>query len=48
MRRLATLVVTALSLALASTAGAQRTEGDYVARDFRFASGETLPQLRIH
>jgi len=23
-------------------------EGDFVARDFRFASGETLPELRIH
>ena len=23
-------------------------EGDYVIRDFRFASGETLPELRIH
>jgi homoserine O-acetyltransferase/O-succinyltransferase len=23
-------------------------EGDYVIRDFRFASGESLPQLRIH
>ena len=23
-------------------------EGDYVLRDFKFASGETLPQLRIH
>ncbi len=23
-------------------------EGDYVARDFRFASGETLPELRLH
>jgi homoserine O-acetyltransferase/O-succinyltransferase len=24
------------------------TEGDYTIRDFKFASGETLPQLRIH
>src|SRR5437870_4502802 len=24
------------------------TEGDYTIRDFRFASGETLPELRIH
>lgn len=23
-------------------------EGDYTIRDFRFASGETLPELRIH
>ncbi len=32
----------------ASTAAAQRVEGDHVVRDFRFASGETLPELRIH
>ena len=24
------------------------TEGDFVTRDFRFASGESLPELRIH
>ena len=24
------------------------TEGDFVARDFKFASGETLPELRVH
>jgi homoserine O-acetyltransferase len=24
------------------------TEGDYVIRDFKFASGETMPELRIH
>ena len=24
------------------------TEGDYTVRDFKFASGETLPELRIH
>ena len=24
------------------------TEGDFVLRDFRFASGETMPELRIH
>src|SRR6185503_11119827 len=28
--------------------GAQRTEADHVIRDFRFASGERLPELRIH
>jgi homoserine O-acetyltransferase len=26
----------------------QATEGDFVIKDFRFASGETLPELRIH
>src|ERR1700733_3645541 len=24
------------------------TEGDYVIRDFKFTSGETLPELKIH
>ncbi|MGZ5022473.1 MAG: alpha/beta fold hydrolase, partial [Chthoniobacterales bacterium] len=24
------------------------TEGDYVIKDFKFADGETLPELRIH
>src|SRR5437773_8603792 len=24
------------------------TEGDYVVRDFKFTSGETLPELRLH
>src|SRR3982751_3178830 len=24
------------------------TEGDYVIRDFKFASGESLPELKIH
>lgn len=36
-------------LVLASAAClAQRTESDFVARNFRFASGEVLPELRIH
>ena len=26
----------------------QATDGDFVMKDFRFASGETLPELRIH
>jgi homoserine O-acetyltransferase/O-succinyltransferase len=26
----------------------QPTEGDFIVRDFRFASGETLPELRLH
>ena len=29
-------------------AGLADTEGDFVIRDFRFASGETLPELRLH
>ena len=35
--------------ALAQTDYASRlTEGDFVLRDFRFASGESLPELSIH
>ena len=26
----------------------QVTEADFIAHDFRFASGETMPELRIH
>ena len=42
-----------LASALLWTAGAAAeippaTEGDFVLRDFRFASGETLPELRLH
>ena len=40
--------VTALIALLAMPADAQRVEGDWVARDFTFASGEKLPELRIH
>ena len=44
-----TLFRIALVLSLASGAlGAQGTQGDYVAADFRFASGEVLPALRLH
>ena len=37
-----------VALMLASPAPAQPVEGDYVARDFTFASGETLPALTLH
>jgi homoserine O-acetyltransferase len=37
-----------LTLAAFSPAAAQRTEGDFIARNFRFAGGETLSELRIH
>jgi homoserine O-acetyltransferase len=48
--------VAALTLALPpSNAGAQSTswanagrQGDFVIRDFRFTTGETLPELRLH
>lgn len=39
---------TGVAAALPAASGAQRVERDYVIRDFRFASGETLPELRIH
>ncbi len=50
--RLRTLSVAA-ALAAAPLAAQQQqpprvTEGDWIARDFRFASGETLPELRLH
>ena len=35
-------------LSSALGAGDRPLEGDYVVRDFRFASGETLPELRLH
>jgi homoserine O-acetyltransferase len=35
-------------IAFAVPAYAQRNEADFTARDFRFVSGETLPELRIH
>jgi homoserine O-acetyltransferase len=46
---LAVLIFGAATL-LAQQAGQLPTpkEGDYVSRDFRFTSGETLPELRMH
>lgn len=37
-----------LCLGTAAAAAPQVTEGDYVVRDFRFRSGEALPELRLH
>jgi homoserine O-acetyltransferase len=37
-----------LAAAVAPAAAYPASEGDYVIRDFRFASGESLPELRIH
>ena len=54
MHRLILLVVMGWLCAAAVPAHAatdyasQLTEGDVVLRDFRFASGEALPELRIH
>jgi homoserine O-acetyltransferase len=51
MRKLA-IALTACAAFLASAAMAAPVvapkEGDFVARDFKFRSGETLPELRLH
>src|SRR5439155_1656875 len=38
----------ALLLLLTGASAARAAEGDFVARDFRFKSGETLAELRLH
>jgi homoserine O-acetyltransferase len=43
--RLSLLVAWAL---VPAAAIAQRTESDFVAKNFRFVTGETMPELRIH
>ena len=48
IRRLLVVALAALAPALAAQAPAFGTPGDYVIRDFRFASGEKLPTLRLH
>ncbi len=35
-------------LLLASTLSAQGVQGDYIAKNFKFVSGETMPELRLH
>jgi homoserine O-acetyltransferase len=42
------LLVAAAALAQQPPANVAAQEGDYVARDFHFRSGETLPELRMH
>jgi homoserine O-acetyltransferase len=42
------LFTVGLIVAVSAEVSAQRREADFVIRDFRFASGETLPELRIH
>jgi homoserine O-acetyltransferase len=44
-RRLAILVVLALSTGFQPV---RADEGDFIARDFRFRTGETLPALKLH
>jgi homoserine O-acetyltransferase/O-succinyltransferase len=36
------------ALTLATPAAAQGVQGDYTARNFKFVSGESLPELRLH
>jgi homoserine O-acetyltransferase/O-succinyltransferase len=38
----------AASAAVAQTSWPNQQDGDYTIRDFRFGSGETLPELRLH
>src|SRR6266478_1983167 len=42
------LCLSAAARADTPAAGAAAIEGDHVIRDFHFASGETLPELRLH
>jgi homoserine O-acetyltransferase len=44
----ATVVFSALFAAAQASPKYSVTEGDFVARDFKFRSGEHLPQLRLH
>jgi homoserine O-acetyltransferase/O-succinyltransferase len=47
--RISTFLLSILAASLASAAEYPApTEGDFTIRDFKFASGETLPELRIH
>ena len=46
MKQLAAALL--LSVVALSPGSAQPREGDFVARDFKFASGESLAELRIH
>ena len=44
----ALLTLAAWSSAAGEPAALPSQEGDYLARDFHFASGATLPELRLH
>lgn len=51
MTMLRAALVAAVSVAAVSTASAQfagQKEGDWVAKQVRFATGETLPEVRVH
>ena len=45
MRRFSLLLTAVLAT---TTAAAQGGQGDYIVRNFKFASGESLPELRLH
>ncbi len=47
-RRLAAILLFALASSAALAAVPEPATGDYVLRDFRFGTGETLPELKIH
>src|SRR6185369_3699043 len=42
------LVVFAFSAVVRAVVAVEPVSGDYVLRDFRFADGQTLPEVRIH
>ena len=49
MIRIFVILLSALAASIASAADYPApTEGDFTIRDFKFQSGETLPELRIH
>jgi homoserine O-acetyltransferase len=48
MKRVAFIISLALIGSLYGADYPAPTEGDYTIRDFKFASGETLPELRVH
>jgi homoserine O-acetyltransferase/O-succinyltransferase len=48
MRRISTLVVPLFIIVAGSALASEPKESDYVARDFKFASGETLAELKLH
>lgn len=47
-RLLLALSLNAVAAASAVTAAAQGRQGDFVTRNFRFTTGEVLPELRLH
>src|SRR5258708_39418330 len=48
MRILAALLLALVTLPLAAADDVAPVEHDYVVKDFHFASGEVLPEVRIH